>query len=325
MSGAGGPLVDIVTLSDGEQRKFRQGGNAVRLARGIYIPTDTWRTLDRRSRAVARIVAAGRTAPTLMVAGKSAAVIHGMPLPGYDDTHDIELAGCGATSGRRSTRGFRYRNIPPAHQLLVETVSTRFGPVHVSPPSMAGLDVARWHDLAAGVRCLDHALATGLTTREDIERVIQVGNRVTGVGTMREAGRLATPWSQSPRESDLKVALWRAGLPPPQQQVMLFDADGVFLARLDFFWPEIGFGVEYDGQGKFTGEFGVPVEVSARQDMERQHRIVNLGVLLFRVDRSTYLDGSAVAGIVGMHGRVAERGIPLAPAFWRGGGLAWTP
>ena len=106
---------------------------------------------------------------------------------------------------------------------------------------------------------------------------------------------------------------------------MLFDADGVFLALLDFFWPEIGFGVEYDGQGKFTGEFGVPVEVSARQDMERQHRIVNLGVLLFRVDRSTYLDGSAVAGIVGMHGRVAERGIPLAPAFWRGGGLAWTP
>lgn len=32
---------------------------------------------------------------------------------------------------------------------------------------------------------------------------------------------------------------------------MLYDADGVFLARLDFFWPEIGFGVEYDGQGKW--------------------------------------------------------------------------
>lgn len=325
MSGAGGPLVDIATLSDREQRKFRQGGKAVRVARGIYIPTDTWRELYRRSRAVARIVAAGHASPTLMIGGKSAAVIHGMPLPGYDDTHDIELAGFGPTSGRRSTRGFRYRNIPLAHQLLVETVSTRFGTVHVSPPAMTGFDVARWHDLAAGVRCLDHALATGLTTRADMELVPRLGSGVTGVGTTRDAGRLATPWSQSPRESDLKVALWKAGLPPPQHQVMLYDADGVFLARLDFFWPEIGFGVEYDGQGQFTGEFGVPIEVSARQDVDRQHRIVNLGVLLFRVNRSNYLDGSAVTGIVEMHGRVAKRGIPLAPVFWRVGGPAWAP
>ena len=38
------------------------------------------------------------------------------------------------------------------------------------------------------------------------------------------------------------------GLPPPTRQLKVFTADGVFVARVDLSWPELGIFIELDGQ-----------------------------------------------------------------------------
>lgn len=323
MKEAGGPLIDVGMMSDWERRTKLGSGDLLTLGKGIYIEKSVWQKLGRRSRVAARIVAKSRSCPTLLPAGKSAAILHGMPLSGWEDSHPIEMAGPGASSARRTTKGVRYRNISRRQMLASEEVLTEFGSIKVTTATMTGLDIARWHGLGDAVRCLDHGLGRGTVTRESIARGMALMGTAHGVATMREAVSLATPWSESPRESDLKVALWRAGLPPPHQQASLHDEKGNFLARLDFLWPEIGYGVEYDGAGKYTGKFGISEDSAASQDMRRQHRIVNMGVFLFRVNNGSFLDGSAVREIVAMHARLRGRGVPLDPKVWRSEGKAW--
>ena len=74
--------------------------------------------------------------------------------------------------------------------------------------------------------------------------------RHVGEPGSRMAGRtveLSDPRAESPPESRLRIEMVRAGLPVPIPQ---FDVlvDGFFVARLDFAWPALRFGVEYDGQ-----------------------------------------------------------------------------
>jgi very-short-patch-repair endonuclease len=38
------------------------------------------------------------------------------------------------------------------------------------------------------------------------------------------------------------------GLPPPTRQLEVFDEHGIFIARLDLSWPELGLFLELDGQ-----------------------------------------------------------------------------
>ncbi|GAB3694193.1 hypothetical protein [Corynebacterium nasicanis] len=322
MTRVGGPLIDVATLTSWEQNKVFRDPAWRKLAKGIYIRVADWNGLTSRERATAKIVAEGAVAEASLAAGKSAAVIHGMPLKGWESEHPLEFAIYGATKPKRA--GITFRHISLRQTVAWQEVETRFGKVQVTPPAATGLDLARWHDLSTGVRGLDHALAAEDCTQEDIAAALTRARGQHGVSTMRDAAALATPWSESPRESDMKVALWKAGVPAPHQQVALYDRKGNFVARLDFFWPEIGFGAEYDGGGKFAGEFGVPVEVACREDVTRQHRISHLGVINFRVSNATAKDGSAVAGIVEVYHLVAERGVPLDPALWRcEGGKAW--
>lgn len=321
MSRVGGPLIDVAELSSWERKKVYRDPERLKLAKGIYIHARDWWSLDDRGRTVAKMVAIAAAAPGAIVAGKSAALLHGMPLPGWQSAVPLEFAMFGETKGRRS---WIFRHMSIEQTLAAGSVETDFGKVQVTGPAATGLDLARWYDLPTGVRGLDHALAGELITPGDIAAALRRAAGQHGIATMQNAAALATPWSESPRESDMKVAMWRSGLPPPLQQVNLYDERGNFVARLDFFWPEIGLGTEYDGGGKFAGEFGVPVEVAAREDVRRQHRISNLGVINFRVNNASARDGSAMRDVVRMHRRVAARGVPLDPAFWKClGGPAW--
>lgn len=326
MTRVGGPLVDISGMSEWEARQKLRQARHIKLAKGIYIGEGDWSRLDSAARATAQIVASGIATPATVVAGRSAAILHDLPLVGRQDHHAVELGGYRATKSGRRRHDHVYRNLSPAQVGEAKTVTTPYGDVPATTPAATGLDLARWYELSLGVRCLDRALARKATTAADIDTALKLAHGCSGIQAMRNAARLASPWSESPRESDMKVAMWTAGLPPPLQQVNLYDASGEFVARLDFFWPDIGFGTEYDGQGKLAGEFGVPVAVAARQDVERQHRISNLGVSNFRVDHRSARTGAAMRGVAAMYRRVAARGVPLDPALWKCvGGPAWRP
>lgn len=76
------------------------------------------------------------------------------------------------------------------------------------------------------------------------------------------------------------------GLPVPELQFHVFDHDGVWVARTDFAWPQLGVVGEFDGAVKYTGS---PEEVAAAVmgEKRRQAAITSLG---WRMVRWTWSD-----------------------------------
>jgi hypothetical protein len=74
-------------------------------------------------------------------------------------------------------------------------------------------------------------------------------------------------------ETRLRLLLVLNGLPPPQAQIPIHDAEGRLLGRPDLFYPAQRLGLEYDG--------GTHRD-SLVEDNRRQNRLLSAGVRLLR-------------------------------------------
>ena len=71
-----------------------------------------------------------------------------------------------------------------------------------------------------------------------------------GSGVVRRALALARPGAQTILESLSRVRLCRAGLPEPQLQVPMYDAQGL-IGIVDMWWESLGVVGEADGAVKY--------------------------------------------------------------------------
>jgi hypothetical protein len=92
--------------------------------------------------------------------------------------------------------------------------------------------------------CMLHA---GLTDTSAISEyaITHPGRR--GIRRLREALPLLNRMAASPPESRLRMLCRRAGLPPLEVNVPVFDVDGTFLGIVDLLEPVAGLRLEYDG------------------------------------------------------------------------------
>lgn len=172
--------------------------------------------------------------------------------------------------------------------------------VQVTRPALTGLDLARWHSLECGVMALDHSLRTRAATYSEIRTLANHLRNSHGSTAIQHAKLLATPHSESPMESVLKVEMWRRGYERPLQQAEIFDLDGAFLGRADFYFPRAALVVEYDGQGKYAGEFGQSGDEARTAEYERQRALHNAGLAVVRV-------GTGVEGVQVRLDKIARR------------------
>ena len=98
----------------------------------------------------------------------------------------------------------------------------------------------------------DYALRNGLTDTDELDAVRAI---VRGM-----AGHPARPGRDRPARSAIRVTarVGAAGcgcrftrIPPPDLQPRIYDLDGRFLGRLDFYWDEFGVAGEADGRLKY--------------------------------------------------------------------------
>lgn len=145
----------------------------------------------------------------------------------------------------------------------------------------------RLDDLVAAA---DALLARGLTTGDLRDEVELMGDRQGLLGRAIAAARFG---SESARETHLRLALVRAGLPEPELNLSLYDSRGRFVARLDQAYPQYRVGVEYDGrQHAFD-------EKQFERDAERWESVRREGWLLVRVLRRHMAnDGAAAVSMV---------------------------
>ncbi|AND17110.1 DUF559 domain-containing protein [Rathayibacter tritici] len=108
----------------------------------------------------------------------------------------------------------------------------------------------------------------------------------------REAVGWVRSGAESPRETLLRLLLLRAGLPEPELNVELFDADGLFVARVDMLYRRERVVVEYDGDQHRTDR------AQYERDIARIEAIEALGYRVVRVRASGLLAPDATVARV---------------------------
>lgn len=328
MNQVGGPVISTTRATGAERQRIIRGwrnDEYVRLAPGHYIESGQAGDLTREERIRARIVAYACTAPRSAVVGISAAHLWGFPVA---DSHraleqqGIELASFVARTRRSGV--VRHRRLGRrSHAGSVHSHETDFGTVLVTDALTTALDLSRWATLDDSVRALDYGLAHELFTREEVEqRVVTLGG-VKGIADVQLAFQLASAGSESPRETDVKLLLWRMGMPVPWQQAEIRSRRGVWLGRVDFFYPDLGLIIEYDGAGKYLVDPGDPHSTKAREyDQNEQYRIN--GLVPVHINDATLRNGIAEELIRDYIASLSVLATPYPDHCWSAGHLAWT-
>lgn len=277
------------------------------LNRGVYYDAAEFRLLPPSEQYRLRCLAAGIAGYELV--GVSAAALYELPLRYNYSCVDVR--------GRPQVPPhFLRRAVPPG--CMINRVIRGYE-VELTSPAATVADIARWYQMLEAVRVGDSAVKRGLATVEQLHEEEKRRHRKHGSPKMRQALRLINGLSESLRESDVKVALFRGGFPPPQQQTEIYDVRMVFIGRPDFLYPERSLALEYDGWNKTHGYYGNTADRAINLERARERRLVSEGINLIRITKDTYASGVWLDELKAMW----NRGVPFPQSQLRGGGPAW--
>lgn len=243
-------------------------GQIVRVARGVYAPADMWRALQPWERYAARVHAAATRYPDAVFVLESACALLGLPV--FGEPEHVHVLG-GAADTSRVVDGVRWHTTA-ADREIVE----RHG-VLVSTPADLAVDTARSRHPAVALAVADAVLrAAPALDREQL--CARNEQRQSSRGRRRARWPLgrATPIAESTFESVSRAAIEWLGFPAPELQASFLHPDGG-ADRVDFWWPDRRIAGEADGDLKYDGRFGEPVDL-LRERRRRDARLLAQGV-----------------------------------------------
>lgn len=279
-------VVTTQGMTSAARERVRLGvkrGELTRVTQGVYLRTHEIRGLAPWERFRALTEAVAVHSPSLVAAGRSAAVCLGVPFHDYD-SQPVFYA-----SSRRTNRSFSIRSW--GREMKTHAIRTKYfdGQIVVTGYADTCVDLARWEGTRAGVVAMDWALKERKVSREALGSII-AGNTQRGIANVREAERLAIDVSESPQESVLRLQLLELGLGPVLVQPSVYYK-GKFIARPDFLFADHLIAVEYDGQWKFRIDesllgIGLPDERvnPAARELKRMFRASIAGLDFVRID-----------------------------------------
>jgi hypothetical protein len=273
-------LDDYRTLTRDVER-----GVLVKLRRGAYVPTEVWAASSGRGQHILRIraVIAASCRP-IVLAGKSAAAVWGMPIAGswpsevtvLDSWHGGGRAEPGV---RRTAAGFTTARI------------VQLGGFSVTDLARTTLDVARGASFADAIGSVDWSLwrnnDRALTKEMLLADAMKLSPQLGRARLLRLID-FSTHLSDSFGESQCRAVIRLQGFASPQLQVEFRDDEGKMYP--DLYWPEINCAAEFDGKQKYTrNEFtkGDPAEVVWREK-KRQDRLLRQVHALTRILTADY-------------------------------------
>jgi hypothetical protein len=227
----------------------------------VYVAADTQLTAARRAYAAwlwsrRRGVAAGR----------SASALHGAKW--IDDPASAELL-------------YDYRRPPSGIRTWSDRVAEGeiqlIAGIPATTPARTALDLARRYPVGEAVAAIDAlARATDLKVI-DVETLAERYRGRRGIRRARIALSLVDPGAESPRETWLRLLLIRAGCPPPQTQIPVYDGFGALVAVVDLGWEDLKLAVEYEGDHHRTDRR------QFHRDIRRAEAVAELGWMDVRI------------------------------------------
>jgi hypothetical protein len=215
-------------------RQIAPGGPWQRLLPGVYLAVTGTVTQDQRE--MAALLYAG---PRSLITGPAAVRRHRLSSPG-PDLVDVLIP----WSRQRQSTGFvrmhRTRRMPDRGYVT--------GKIWFTKPPRAVADAARSLTRFDDVRhVVCAAVQNRLCTVAELTEELQAGP-ARDATLFREALAEIGDGIRSVAEGDLRVLILDSDLPKPMFNAQLFDADGVFIATVDDWWPEAGVAGEVDSR-----------------------------------------------------------------------------
>jgi hypothetical protein len=254
-----------------------------RIRRGAYAEREAFEALtpEQRHLVVAGAVVRMLDAPAVL-GHVTAAIAHELPAWGADLREVHVLRPSPRHGSRREAGVWHHSALLPADHLV------QVGGLDVTSPARSLIDHARTVPFEAAVCTLDAALHAEVVRRDELRAVLEwqqdwPGSRQAGSAVAFMDGR-----SESVGETRGRVRIHEAGLPTPELQPDIFDANGFFVGRVDFLMLEHGTIGEFDGRITYRAKDedcdGLDALV---QEKAREDRLRALG---FQVVRFTWDD-----------------------------------
>lgn len=232
----------------------------------------------------------------------TALAIWGLPLPSFPvlgDASGPTLLHVSVSAGR----GPRREGIVGHRGLGVDTART-LGDLPVVDPLTAFVQAASQLPLDALVAVGDALCGSWSPWPEareraptDIEEHLAACGRARGVGSARRALTHVRIGVESPKETELRLLLVRAGLPEPEINTKTYDGAGRYLGKPDLRYPDERASIEYEGD-----EHRRDPE-RWRRDIRRRERFADAGWRTIRVTDAD-LRGASARELVGRVRRV---------------------
>ena len=240
-------------------RQVAPGGPWQRLLPGVYLAVTGTPTRDQKE--MAALLYAG---PRSLITGSAAVRRHRLSSPG-PDLVDVLVP----WNRQRQSTGFvrvhRTRRIPERRFVT--------GQIRFTKPPRAVADAARSLTRFDDVRhVVCAAVQNRLCTVAELTEELQAGP-AGGATLFREALAEIGDGVRSVAEGDLRMLILGSDLPKPMFNAQLFDADGVFIATVDEWWPEAGVAGEVDSRA-----YHLSAEDQDRTS-ERHDRLIAHGIL----------------------------------------------
>jgi hypothetical protein len=216
------------------KRYVAPGGRWQRLLPGVYVAVTGTVTQDQRE--TAALLYAG---PRSLITGPAAVRRHRLTAPG-PNVVDVLIP----WDRRRQSAGFvrvrRTRRMPERGYVT--------GKIRFATPPRAVADAARSLTRFDDVRqVVCDAVQRRACTVAELAEEYRAGPSA-GAALFRDALAEIGDGVRSVAEGDFRVLVLRSDLPRPVFNARLYDADGVFIAVVDGWWPEAGVAGEVDSR-----------------------------------------------------------------------------
>lgn len=240
----------LLGTGDATLRRFVSTGTITRIARGSYLPSQQWQSLEPMEQHRLRVLeAVKRSRMPLVLSHHAAAAMWGIRILGqWPSTIDIVVD---RTSGGRSSGAFTRHSTSLDDLEIVELDG-----VLLTSPAQTAVDLARSMRFADAVASMDSALhrprrGRPLCTQREIDEIVDRSSGRRGCRRAAAAAAFASPLSDSPEESHSRVQIHLLGFPPPELQVLIRLPDDRTVFP-DFFWRRYNHAGECDGRSKYS-------------------------------------------------------------------------
>lgn len=246
-------------------------GELTRLGYGVYISTPDWLNLRPRDQCCVQNMATLKTNPTYVLSHVSAALMWEAPLLALPRLVWVSAPG-------RNARSRKQLKVHSGRTDICRDAQLRQG-VLVTDPYQTVLDCTQTLPLEDALCIADYMLHRGYCRDEELSLALK-NARGRGARLAREVARRMSAAAESPAETLTRNLLLTWGVQMPQEQADMWVNGHRY--RPDFLWEAQKVILEVDGEVKYSGAYGDPVDV-IQAEHRRQRDLERAGYTVIRM------------------------------------------